>query len=325
MLYDYGILTSTKFDAPVIVIGNLSLGGTGKSPHTIYIAGLLSKYRVAILSRGYGRKSRGFGEVRMESDVQDVGDEPLMFKTLMPEVSVNVCEDRCIGIRRLLDASIPPDVILLDDAYQHRKLQAGLSILLFDYESLMKRSYLLPAGRRRDVFDRWKHADVIVVSKSPERGKINYQKVNSTFNGKEVFYSRYNYKWIQSFDGEQRNLNFIDGKTVVLVTGIADSGSMVKMISERAKQVIHNEFRDHHAYTTQELNDMQKKYAMFAAEESVYLTTAKDRTRLQPFIKKEEWCKWYSLEIEVEMDESDNFEKLIHSYVERTQRNGVVH
>jgi tetraacyldisaccharide 4'-kinase len=325
MLYDYGVLKSTKFDMPVIVIGNLSLGGTGKSPHTLYIAKVLSMYRTAILSRGYGRKSNGFVEVHSDSDVELVGDEPLMFKTFMPEVSVNVCEDRCEGIKRLNGASYPPDVILLDDAYQHRKLQAGFSVLLFDYQSLMKPSFLIPAGKRRDVFNRWKKADVIVVSKSPEREKINRQKIESKFADKNVFYSRYNYKYIQSFDNIDKGLDYINGKLVILVTGIADSSSMVDMISERAKLVIHKEFGDHHAYTTAELNDMQKKYTMFAAEESVYLTTAKDRTRLIPLLKREELSKWFSLEIEVEMEDSDKFEKLILSYVERTQRNGVVH
>lgn len=325
LLYDWAILRSTKFEQAIIVIGNLSLGGTGKSPHTLYIASILKQYRTSILSRGYGRKTKGFRMVEVDSNVSETGDEPLMFKRSYPGVIVSVCEDRCEGIRRLNKASILPEVILLDDAYQHRKLQPGLSVLLFDYKSLNRPSFLIPAGNRRDVMSRWKKADVILITQSPERGNYNELSFRYKFKEKAVFFSRYEYKQLLSFDGNEFSLSFLNGKSIVLVTGIADSSALKIKIGEFAKELKHMNFGDHHDFTQSDIANIQKNMVMFAPDESIYVTTSKDRTRLISMISESDLKNWYSVEIGVEIDESEKFDKLILSYVERTQRNRVVH
>ena len=325
LLFDWGILSSSKFEQPIIVIGNLSLGGTGKSPHTLYLAHLLSNYKTAILSRGYRRQSKGFRLVEVDSNVWETGDEPLMFKRSNPEVMVSVCEDRCEGIRRLNATSSPPNVILLDDAYQHRKLQPGLSVLLFDYKSLNQPSFLIPAGNRRDVMNRWKKADIILITKSPERGNYKELSYRDKFKGKEVFFSRYEYKHLLSFDGKESPLSIMKDKSIVLVTGIADSNALKNKVEEYAKDLNHMNYDDHHDFTQNDIVNIQKNMVMFAPEKSIYLTTSKDRTRLISMISTSEHKNWFSIEIGVEIDESEKFDKLIVNYVERTQRNRFVH
>jgi tetraacyldisaccharide 4'-kinase len=164
LLYDLSILKSCSFKEAVIVIGNLSVGGTGKSPHTMYVAKLLEHYNLAILSRGYGRKSKGFRFVNQNSLAKEVGDEPLMFKSYLKNSTVAVCENRCEGIRQLLSQDEKLEAVILDDAFQHRALKPGLSILLIDYKSLKGNFCLLPAGRRRDIYSRWKAADIIIIT-----------------------------------------------------------------------------------------------------------------------------------------------------------------
>lgn len=164
-LYDRGVLRSRRFDIPTIVVGNLIVGGAGKSPMTEYLIRLLAdKYRVATLSRGYGRRTKGFRLVAVDSGASEVGDEPLQFKRKFPQITVAVSEDRCAGIDQLRETH---DLITLDDAYQHRRLQPGLSLLLFDYASLQQNRMLLPTGNYRDNFSAVKRADAIVITKCP--------------------------------------------------------------------------------------------------------------------------------------------------------------
>lgn len=165
-LYDWGWLRQTGFDRPVIVVGNLEVGGTGKSPMTEYLIRLLKdRYRLATLSRGYGRRTKGFLEVAAAMDARDVGDEPLQFKQKFPGITVAVAEDRVSGIRQLWEGH---ELFLLDDAYQHRALKPGLSILLFDYNRLKDPPVLLPAGNLRDQLRERRRADIMVVTKCPE-------------------------------------------------------------------------------------------------------------------------------------------------------------
>src|ERR1051325_10405960 len=146
-LYDRGYLKTVEFDFPVICVGNLSMGGTGKTPHVEYLIRLLSeKFRIAILSRGYQRQTHGYVQADVNSTAADVGDEPALLKKKYPHVAVAVCEDRAIGVPQLLSSFQQADVVLLDDAFQHRSVRAGLNIILTDYHHLFTRDYLLPAG-----------------------------------------------------------------------------------------------------------------------------------------------------------------------------------
>ncbi|MCL4153106.1 UNVERIFIED_CONTAM: hypothetical protein GTU68_053341, partial [Idotea baltica] len=169
MFYDSGILKSTSFNVPVISVGNLSVGGAGKTPHVEYLIMLLQDYlNVAVLSRGYKRKSKGFRWVNRKDQVTQTGDEPLQFKRKFPETAVAVCESRNIGIPMMLQGKKDIQTILLDDAFQHRSVVPGLNILLTTYDEPYTRDYLLPSGRLREFRSSAKRADVIIVTKCPD-------------------------------------------------------------------------------------------------------------------------------------------------------------
>ena len=175
LAYNAGIFKSEKFHIPVISVGNLAAGGTGKSPMTEYLVRLLKEqYKIATLSRGYGRKTKGFLEVEKNSTSEQTGDEPLQFKTKFPEITVAVCENRAVGIEEL---EAEHDVIVLDDAYQHRAVKPGLSILLFDYREVFKMQFCLPTGNLREPLSGRKRADIIVVTKSPEGLNAQEKKI----------------------------------------------------------------------------------------------------------------------------------------------------
>ena len=168
-LYDWHVLKTTQFEKPVICVGNLNLGGTGKTPHIEYLIELLKdQYSVATLSRGYGRKTKGFKLAEGSSTYEEVGDEPLQYYKKHPEILVAVDADRVNGVRKLLIREKSPEAILLDDAFQHRSINAGLNLLLTEYENLYTNDFIFPAGTLRDVKSAAKRAQIIVVSKSPK-------------------------------------------------------------------------------------------------------------------------------------------------------------
>ena len=201
-LYDWHILKSTRFEEPVICVGNLNLGGTGKTPHTEYLINLLKdNYHVATLSRGYGRKTNGFKQAENTSTYEDLGDEPMQYFKKFPDIQVAVDEDRVDGVRKLLKSEITPEVILLDDAFQHRRIEAGLNILLTEYQRLYTDDYLFPTGTLRDVRSAAKRADFIVVSKAPKDLKEDEKrqiinKLKPTEKQK-VFFSYLEYNHLQ--------------------------------------------------------------------------------------------------------------------------------
>ena len=185
LLYNTGILKSEKFDLAVICIGNITVGGTGKTPHAEYIIDLLRKdFKVALLSRGYKRRSKGFRLVSQSLSVKDAGDEPLQVLLKFPEIIVAVDRDRANGIRTILKEHPETEVIILDDGYQHRKVKPGLSILLTDFNKLMTRDFLMPYGNLRENRNNRKRADVIVVTKTPETSSVaDLESVAREMNG----------------------------------------------------------------------------------------------------------------------------------------------
>ena len=167
-MFDKGILKSTAYSTPIIAVGNLTTGGTGKTPHIEYLIRLLRKsYKVATISRGYGRNTKGYIHAKGNCNTKEIGDEPMQYFTKFPEISVNVAEKRTEAIENLIHSIQKPQVILMDDAFQHRSVKPGLNILLLEYEFIFKEDYLLPAGNLREQFSSRNRADVIIVSKSP--------------------------------------------------------------------------------------------------------------------------------------------------------------
>ncbi len=323
LLYDINLFKTCSFNEAIIVIGNLSLGGTGKSPHTMYVAKLLEDYNAAILSRGYGRKSKGFKLVYQDSLANEVGDEPLMFKSYLKNKTVAVCENRCEGIRELLSQDKNLEVVILDDAYQHRALKPGLSILLIDYKSLQGNFFLLPAGRRRDIFSRWQAADIIIITKLEKNEVI--EEYAKKFKKKQVFTSSYVYKSLINIKGEVQPLDILSERHIILLTGIADALPLKQEMQKIASELIHLEFKDHQDFEGTALKTIKENIVMFAPKNFLFVTTAKDYARLKDLLSSEELKLWYYVDIEVKLNEPKEFEKLIKSYVERTQRNSSLH
>ncbi|HZH69480.1 MAG TPA: tetraacyldisaccharide 4'-kinase [Flavobacteriaceae bacterium] len=294
-LYENGIFKSEKFDLPVICVGNLNVGGTGKSPMIEFLIKHLTKeHKIAVLSRGYKRKTKGFLEVQLTHNVLDVGDEPLQFKKKFPKVTVAVDADRRNGIKNLKNTV---DVILLDDAFQHRKVSPSYTILLTAYENLYADDFLLPAGNLRETANEAKRADCIVVTKCPknlsdaERHKIQKKlKLNSQ---QQLYFSTIAYAEAVENASESIKLSELREQKFTLVTGIANPKPLVDHLVSMNLDYDHFNFSDHHNFTTSELEQLNQK--------KLLITTEKDFVRLENNITS----KLYYLPIEVEFLENE--------------------
>lgn len=280
--YDAGWLKSTAFGLPVITVGNLAVGGAGKSPMTEYLIRLLKDQKIATLSRGYGRKTKGFLLADETNTAADIGDEPAQFKQKFPQITVAVCEDRVAGIARL---KVNHEVIILDDAYQHRAVKPGLSILLFDYNKLDKPHFLLPAGNYREPFGGKMRADIIVITKCPESlteaEQVNLAEQMRLYPYQHLFFSSIDYLPLQTLEGEAADIPITSGTTVYLLTGIAGTGPVEKYLNGQGVRLVHHKYPDHHQFSTK---NIAKLAGEFSADESIkklIVTTEKDAQRLK--------------------------------------------
>ena len=255
--FDIGQRKSITFEIPVVSVGNLTVGGTGKTPHVYLIANILrNKHskQPGILSRGYGRKSKGFVLAEAQSKSAELGDEPLqLYKAFNGEVPVAVCEERILGIPSLLQEVPEVDVIILDDAFQHRKVKPKLNILLSDYNRPFYNDQLLPAGRLREAKKGAARADVVIVTKIPEyipETEIKQiEKRISDYSEAPVFYSRYKYGNPIHFSGKKRD----SMANIILVSGIANSVYLLKYVSSHFNMLQHLEYSDHKRYKEKDL------------------------------------------------------------------------
>lgn len=280
--YDWNVLESTTYDIPVICVGNLSVGGTGKSPMIEYIISVLKDdYRVAVLSRGYKRNTKGFFLVEKHHTVSEVGDEPLQFKNKFPDIVVAVDADRRRGIKNL---ETQADVILLDDAFQHRKVKPSFSVLLTTYNDLYIHDLLLPAGDLRESRREAKKADVIVVTKCPENlAYSEQQKIQYDLKpgrGQHVYFSAISYATVLQGSSAIKHIEYLIDKEFTLVTGIANPAPLVLYLKEMKLNFEHKSFSDHHNFTTKEIEDLDQN--------KIILTTEKDFMRLKDKIQKAE-------------------------------------
>ena len=274
-LYDMGIFSSRLFAVKTICVGNLSVGGTGKTPMIeLLVRELSENYNVAILSRGYKRKSEGFLLSNEQTTVEELGDEPFQIKTKFPKIAVAVDADRRNGISQL-EKLIGPDIILLDDAFQHRKVKAGFSILLTSYDNLYTKDWYLPTGDLRDSKREAGRADVIVVTKCPanlspsEKNKIR-ESIHPKPHQKVLFsYLSYN----KELKGDILTLDTLKEKKVTLVTGIANPAPLIKFLNSEGITFEHLKYKDHHFFTDQEIDILKEKECI--------LTTEKDFVRLE--------------------------------------------
>ena len=332
-MFDCGILTSESFPMPVISIGNISVGGTGKTPHTEYLIRLLQEeYNVAVLSRGYKRKTCGFVVAHANTTIDDIGDEPYQMAQKFKQITVAVEANRRNGIKQLTTSITPcPEVILLDDAYQHRYVKPGLSLLLIDYNRPIDQDCMLPAGRLRETQSGKKRADIIIVTKCPEHLSLEEEQALrqriAPLHHQSVFFTHFAYcHLVPLFGGQQadsRPLSTIDTSThVLLVTGIASPTSIIKELNKYTNKVDSMSFADHHDFSTAELQRIAERFEKLSSEKKLMLTTEKDAARLihrddipsslRPYI--------YVLPVEVEFSkgQADVFNTLVTGYVART-------
>lgn len=282
-MYNMGLLHSNTFDQPVISIGNLSLGGTGKTPFTLYVAQLLqNSKKVAILSRGYRRQSTGFIQVSADDMADQVGDEPLLIAQSLPQAIIAVDANRSHGLQKLF-SEYAAEVVLLDDGMQHRKVNPKLQILLTDYHNRYTRDRLIPAGRLRDIRSRAKRAQIIIISKCPENVDFDgILKEIKPIAGQKVFFTRLQHRFVQPILGKQQlPLDFLKDKGILVVTGIAKPEYLVDFAKEQSSDVRAVLFRDHHTYQAQDLLRVTEIFDNFAAPTKLVLTTAKDAVKLR--------------------------------------------
>ncbi len=280
--YDVGWFKSTEFNIPVISVGNLAVGGAGKSPMAEYMVRLLKdKYKIATLSRGYGRKTKGFVLADVQSTANEIGDEPAQFNHKFPDLTVAVCEDRVEGINMLIPNH---NLVILDDAFQHRAVKPGLSILLFDYNKLTEPHLLLPAGDLREPFGGKMRAHVLIVSKCPANLTDDQQVAIAAhlmpYPYQPIFFSAINYLPLQRLSGENTEIKIDDGTTVFLLTGIAGTRPLLAHLKANKALVIHHKYPDHHRFSLKNISKLADEFGASAASKKVVVTTEKDAERL---------------------------------------------
>ncbi|HMG82442.1 MAG TPA: tetraacyldisaccharide 4'-kinase [Ferruginibacter sp.] len=286
-MFDKNILRSSSFNFPIICVGNLAVGGTGKTPMVEYLIRLLkSNYATATLSRGYKRKTKGFAIADENTTALEIGDEPMQFHQKFPEVTVAVGEERLVAIPQLLHEEQNTQVIILDDAFQHRPVAAGLNIVLTEYNNLYTRDFMLPAGDLRDVKRSIKRAQVIVITKCPDN--ISPEEKNQLANevkrneAHKVFFTTTVYtKPYHLFSKQEKSIT--TDTSVLLITGIANPQPLKELLTRSVSTYDMLRYADHHIFTIDDLEDIQEHFKRITAANKIILTTEKDAVRLQKF------------------------------------------
>lgn len=332
-LFNLRILSSKEFDLPVISVGNITVGGTGKTPHTEYITALLKpNFRVAVLSRGYKRRTRGFYIVQPTSKVRQVGDEPLQIKLKFKEVIVAVDANRVRGIERLLSLPEKPGVILLDDAFQHQYVTPGINILLTDYSRLITKDSLLPYGRLRESATNKSRATIIIVTKCPAEIKpIDERIITKELEIRpyqNLYFSRFNYgPLLPVFPDDITSPYFelVEGIAVLLITGIANPAPLRDYIGHGSHDIHELDFPDHHQFTSKDINRITSKFDSLSKGRKMIITTEKDMVRFRDMNDVSEVIRQNMYYIPVEIGFLNNagkdFDRKILSYVKENKSN----
>lgn len=302
-LYDANLLKSAKFNIPIVCVGNIAAGGTGKSPMVEWILRQFDKeLKLATLSRGYKRKTRGYALANETTTALEIGDEPMQFHLKFPEVSVAVGEERVVAVPLLLHDRPDTQLIVLDDAFQHRSIQAGLNIVLTDYSNLYTRDWYLPTGDLRDEKRSAARADIIVVTKCPlnlsgeDADKIRHE-LNPVAD-QQVFFAGIQYGTpYQLVERLEKRLEA--AMEVLLVTGIANPKPLKRYLSNQVSSYEQLAFSDHHIFTIDDVKEIQRKFNQLAGDQKIILTTEKDAVRLIKF--QQELKDWPIYVLPIEM------------------------
>lgn len=321
-LYDKNILKSVSFNLPIIAVGNLSVGGTGKSPMVEYLLTLLEeKNKAATISRGYKRKTKGYTLADAETTASEIGDEPMQFHRKFPDVTVAVGEERILAIPQLLQDRPETNVIILDDAFQHRMIKPGLNILLTEWSNLFTQDFFLPTGNLRDQKISYKRADIIVVTKCPfnfsEDEKDVIKKEINPLPHQKVFFTTIEYGLpYHIITSAQKRVTTYDH--VLLVCGIANPTSLKNYLSEYAKTYNQLSFSDHHIFTISDLIEIKKKFKGINADEKMIITTEKDAVRLMKFKEELVSMPVYALPVKHRFlfGEGIQFDSIVNTFIE---------
>lgn len=335
-LFDMGILKSRDFKVPVISVGNITVGGSGKTPHVEYLVRLLrDKTKVAVLSRGYKRKSRGYVLADKDATARMIGDEPYQMKKKFPDVYVAVDKNRCHGIERLTEDenTKDTDVILLDDAYQHRYVKPGVNILLVDYHRLIIYDKLLPAGRLREPKQGKNRADIVIVTKCPRNLKPMEFRVLTRamdlYPYQKLFFTTLKYNKLKPlYFGEDRPVSDIQPEeNILLLTGIASPKQMIIDLEPYTKNITPLTYPDHHQFKRKDIERINELFAAMP-EPKMVITTEKDNARLFGVegLSDEVRQHIYMLPVEIEfmLEQQEEFNEKIIGYVRKNSRNSVL-
>ena len=326
--FDAGVLKSRKFDIPTICIGNISVGGTGKTPHTEYIIRLLKeRYSIAVLSRGYGRKSKGYVKAGDSSTMEHIGDEPFQIKEKFKGIDVAVCEKRAEGMEKLLAGNDRLQAVLLDDAYQHRYVKAGLNILLIDSNRPVWNDNVMPFGRLRESIAAVKRADIVIFTKCKEitdEQKSSYRRFIKERSDIPTYFSTVRYGKPYPLFNSTGSETGIDGESrILLVTGIARPQPLKQELEERGAKVELMQYADHHNFTGTDFDDIVKRFK--EGGHTMIVTTEKDATRIKEHGEALQNIRDGIFVMPIEVEFLDGEEKLfnqnIYNYVTENSRN----
>lgn len=325
-MFDKGILKSASFNLPLICVGNIAAGGTGKSPMTEYLVReLKTHFKIATLSRGYKRKTTGYALAHEQSTALEIGDEPMQFHLKFPDVPIAVGEERIEAIPQLLHDRPQTQAIILDDAFQHRSVKAGMNIVLTDCNNLYTRDWYLPTGDLRDEKSSIRRADIVIVTKCkpglslPERDAVTAELGLSP--QQSLFYTTIRYGKPYHITSKQ-TAQVTNSVEVLLVTGIANPGPLKTLLVEKSKTYYEMAYNDHHIFTIDDLKDIQKRFGAMGSADKIILTTEKDAVRLVKFEHELAAMPMYVVPIELEFlfNDAHRFNGLISTFIKEFKR-----
>ena len=320
-LYNKNIFKSTQFKTPTIVVGNLSVGGTGKTPQVEYLIGLLQKkYRIAVLSRGYKRRSKGFILADENANAELIGDEPYQYYQKFPSLIVSVDANRRNGIQQLKHLKDPPEIILLDDAFQHRKVEGGFNILLTSCKNLYIDDAMLPTGNLREKVSGAERAQVIIVTKCPmdlsKESQLEITKRLHPSSHQTVFFTGIDYE--NELKGNSTiNISDLKETEVLLVTGIADPNPLMSYLKSQNIIVNHLKYPDHHHFKNSDITEINSVFNSLQSNNKIILTTEKDYVRIFDRLKN---LHYIAIKTSF-LNRKKDFDNLIKKYVEQSSGN----
>lgn len=335
-LFDSKAFKQHDFEVPVISVGNITVGGTGKTPHAEYIISLLKKqFKVAYLSRGYKRQTKGYILASQNSGVAEIGDEAVQIKQKFPDIAVAVCEKRVKGIQKLInDKRFEIDVIILDDAFQHRSVKPSINILLVDYTQPIFEDELLPVGRLREPSHSRFRANFIIYTKCPQTLKpIDQRIIRNKLDIRpyqNLFFTSIVYGEITPAEkGVKLFTNDMRKHAVLLITGIANPQPLIDYLTLQVGEIIHLTYSDHFHYNNNELIKIKEKFDTIDSSEKIMITTEKDLVRIKSVNKKPEAFieNLYYLPIEIKLLDKtkDLFNTKILNYVTENRSNSKIY